>query len=178
MRCAPQGNQSSSKAPEALADRWKIEQDALARFVEEANRLDFDLDAAAVAKESKESKESKGDAKEAKDKGRRALRLIGGVDISFVGEEDGKDGGQQQEEACAALVVCSFPDLKIVYEQYEMVKLTYPYVPGFLAFREVRVVIRTPGTQCSVFHVTCGRLLRRFLRLCAFWMDCGAPSPS
>ena len=34
-------------------------------------------------------------------------------------------------------MVLEFPSLKVVYEVYEMVKLTKPYIPGFLAFREV-----------------------------------------
>lgn len=57
------------------------------------------------------------------------LRLIGGVDISFVGDDT--------DAACAALVVVSYPDLKIVYERYEMVTMSAPYIAGFLAFREV-----------------------------------------
>lgn len=59
-----------------------------------------------------------------------ALRYIGGVDISFVGGED-------TPEACAALVVVEYPTMKLVYEDYQMVRLTQPYISGFLAFREV-----------------------------------------
>ncbi|KXZ53604.1 hypothetical protein GPECTOR_6g521 [Gonium pectorale] len=36
----------------------------------------------------------------------------------------------------AALVVLSFPDLDLLYEDYEPVDLTIPYLPGFLGFRE------------------------------------------
>jgi deoxyinosine 3'endonuclease (endonuclease V) len=39
--------------------------------------------------------------------------------------------------AVVALVVMEVETLKIIYEKYELVKLTQPYVPGFLAFREV-----------------------------------------
>lgn len=56
------------------------------------------------------------------------LRLIGGVDISFV-----KDNA---EDACAAVIVMEWPSCKLLYERYAMVKLTLPYIPGFLAFRE------------------------------------------
>eukprot|EP01012_Entosiphon_sulcatum_P043901 TRINITY_DN5833_c0_g2_i1.p1 TRINITY_DN5833_c0_g2~~TRINITY_DN5833_c0_g2_i1.p1 ORF type:complete len:320 (-),score=56.31 TRINITY_DN5833_c0_g2_i1:10-969(-) len=56
------------------------------------------------------------------------LRLLGGVDISFV-----KDNA---EDACAAVIVMEWPSCKLVYERYAMVKLTLPYIPGFLAFRE------------------------------------------
>lgn len=57
------------------------------------------------------------------------MKLIGGVDLSFV--------NGSLVDACAALVVLSFPDLKVVYENYELIELTAPYVSGFLAFREV-----------------------------------------
>jgi deoxyinosine 3'endonuclease (endonuclease V) len=38
---------------------------------------------------------------------------------------------------CAALIVCEYPSLKIVYQDYEYAKITVPYCPGFLAFREL-----------------------------------------
>lgn len=63
----------------------------------------------------------------------KCLRYIGGVDISFV-----KDNN---EDACASLVVLSYPDFNIVYENYKMVKLDIPYIPTFLAFREVGPLI-------------------------------------
>lgn len=58
---------------------------------------------------------------------------LGGVDISFVKGDN--------VNACAALVVVSFPDLEVVYEDYEMIKLTAPYISGFLAFREVDFLV-------------------------------------
>lgn len=60
---------------------------------------------------------------------RRPLRCVGGVDISFVKGSD--------QDACASLVVLEFPSLRVVYEAFERVTMAYPYVPGFLAFREV-----------------------------------------
>lgn len=57
------------------------------------------------------------------------LRRVGGVDVSFV-----KGDGAR---ACASLVVLSFPELQVLYEDCRMVSLTAPYVSGFLAFREV-----------------------------------------
>ncbi|CAN0446783.1 unnamed protein product, partial [Discosporangium mesarthrocarpum] len=60
---------------------------------------------------------------------RRALRLVGGVDISFVKGSN--------ENACAALVVLSFPTLDVVYQAFESVTMDQPYISGFLAFREV-----------------------------------------
>eukprot|EP00752_Nemacystus_decipiens_P007014 g6292.t1 len=61
--------------------------------------------------------------------GRRPLKLVGGVDISFV--------KGSHENACATLVVLEFPSLETVYEAYERVTMGYPYISGFLAFREV-----------------------------------------
>eukprot|EP01132_Coremiostelium_polycephalum_P002019 gene2019-2486_t len=58
----------------------------------------------------------------------KCLKYIGGVDISFV-----KDN---QEDACSSLVVLEYPSLKVVYQDLRFVKLTLPYIPSFLAFRE------------------------------------------
>ncbi|XP_054897140.1 endonuclease V-like isoform X2 [Poeciliopsis prolifica] len=56
------------------------------------------------------------------------LERIGGVDLSFIKGDE--------VNACAQLVVLSYPDLKVLYEDSHMVTLTAPYVSGFLAFRE------------------------------------------
>ncbi|XP_077611427.1 endonuclease V isoform X3 [Crocuta crocuta] len=61
------------------------------------------------------------------------LQRVGGVDVSFVkGDSVG---------ACASLVVLSYPELEVVYEDCQMVSLTAPYVSGFLAFREVPFLV-------------------------------------
>eukprot|EP00730_Choanoeca_flexa_P019023 TRINITY_DN9278_c0_g1_i2.p4 TRINITY_DN9278_c0_g1~~TRINITY_DN9278_c0_g1_i2.p4 ORF type:complete len:176 (+),score=29.03 TRINITY_DN9278_c0_g1_i2:4861-5388(+) len=62
------------------------------------------------------------------------LQYVGGVDISFIKDDN--------VNACAALVVLQLPDLKVVYERFAMVELTAPYVPGFLAFREVSHLVQ------------------------------------
>ncbi|GFR67822.1 endonuclease V [Elysia marginata] len=59
--------------------------------------------------------------------------FVGGVDISFIKGNN--------EDACACLSVLRMPDLKLVYQRMEMVKLTQPYIPGFLAFREVPALL-------------------------------------
>ncbi|XP_074116461.1 endonuclease V isoform X4 [Sminthopsis crassicaudata] len=57
------------------------------------------------------------------------LHRVGGVDISFIKGDDVR--------ACASLVVLSYPELEVLFEECRMVNLTAPYVSGFLAFREV-----------------------------------------
>lgn len=57
------------------------------------------------------------------------MQLIGGVDISA----DKHD----QNKAIACLVICRYPSFEVVHEEAQQVTLTAPYVPGFLAFREV-----------------------------------------
>ncbi|XP_021565821.1 endonuclease V isoform X2 [Carlito syrichta] len=61
------------------------------------------------------------------------LQRIGGVDVSFV--------KGNSVRACASLVVLSYPELEVVYEESRMVSLTAPYVSGFLAFREVPFLV-------------------------------------
>ena len=57
------------------------------------------------------------------------IKYIGGVDISF----DKND----PDRACAYLTVLDYLTLESVYENHRIVKLTVPYISGFLAFREV-----------------------------------------
>ena len=52
-----------------------------------------------------------------------------GLDISYS-KTDGR-------RAVAALVVCEYPSMKVVYEDFEIDTAEYPYIPGFLAFKEV-----------------------------------------
>ncbi|XP_076345240.1 endonuclease V-like isoform X3 [Tachypleus tridentatus] len=62
------------------------------------------------------------------------LSFIGGLDISYRKDDN---------NACVALVVISYPELKLVYESCFMVEVTKPYIPGFLAFREVEFFMKT-----------------------------------
>lgn len=65
--------------------------------------------------------------------GGEALKYVGGVDMSFA-----KDDASL---ACAALVVLDLATLQVVYEDFAVVRLEVPYVPGFLAFREAPVLL-------------------------------------
>ncbi|CAJ1972146.1 unnamed protein product [Sphenostylis stenocarpa] len=62
------------------------------------------------------------------------LRYVGGVDISFF-----KDDPSQ---ACGTLVVLDFHTLQVLYQDFSLVTLQVPYVPGFLAFREAPVLLQ------------------------------------
>jgi len=61
-----------------------------------------------------------------------ALRLIAGVDIS-VNRWNGTGRG--------AVVVLNYPDLEIVEMQVVVDKITFPYVPGLLSFREAPLIL-------------------------------------
>ena len=68
------------------------------------------------------------------DESLKNIKYIGGVDISFD-KYDPTIG-------ISALVICDYQTLKIVYEDYELVKIEEPYIPGFLAFREVKHLVK------------------------------------
>lgn len=55
------------------------------------------------------------------------LERVAGVDVSFFPDK---------EHAVVTVAVLSFPKLELVYERCVTMRLTMPYVPGFLAFRE------------------------------------------
>jgi deoxyinosine 3'endonuclease (endonuclease V) len=74
---------------------------------------------------------SNSDQSNANNKGN--LKYIGGVDISFSKEDP--------STACAALVVLDAGTLEVVHEEFDVVRLQVPYIPGFLAFREVLCVL-------------------------------------
>jgi deoxyribonuclease V len=60
------------------------------------------------------------------------LAYVGGVDISFV---------KDTTAAVASIVVMSFPDLRVVRSVMHHCHMPEPYMPGFLAFRELPPVL-------------------------------------
>ncbi len=60
------------------------------------------------------------------------INYIGGTDVGF--EEDGKI-------TRAAIVVLSYPDLNIVDYQLVRANTEFPYIPGYLSFREYPALI-------------------------------------
>jgi len=63
----------------------------------------------------------------------RKLKLVAGLDISYP--KDAHD--MATTEACVGMVICSFPDMIVLHQQVLLVQMNQPYVPGFLAFKEL-----------------------------------------
>ena len=59
------------------------------------------------------------------------LTVVAGIDISFVKNTD---------LAVASLCILSFPELKVIHTIMRHVRMTEPYISGFLAFREVPLI--------------------------------------
>ncbi len=62
-------------------------------------------------------------------------------DLSRVRCVAGADVSTQGDLGYATVVVLSFPDLSVVEVQGYEARLTFPYVPGLLAFREIPPVV-------------------------------------
>ena len=101
------------KDPEIL-EKWRKEQDELKLKLINKDIFKYNLN------------------NDPNDKDSIELKYIAGVDISA--------SKNIPNIAVSALVICD-KDLKIVYEDYKLVKMTEPYVPGFLAFREVNHLV-------------------------------------
>ncbi|MFC1846561.1 deoxyribonuclease V [Chloroflexota bacterium] len=59
-------------------------------------------------------------------------KYIAGVDIA---------AGRVNEEARAAVVLLSYPEMQIVEVETEQARLEIPYIPGFLSFRELPLIL-------------------------------------
>lgn len=60
------------------------------------------------------------------------VNVVAGVDMSI---------GRFKKTGRAAVVLLSFPELQPVEIQFAEMEITFPYVPGFLSFREAPVVL-------------------------------------
>ncbi len=61
------------------------------------------------------------------------VRYVAGVDVGF------KNNYQLTQ---AAVAVLSFPDLQLVETQIACLPTTFPYIPGFLSFREIPAILK------------------------------------
>ncbi|MGB9600664.1 MAG: endonuclease V [Myxococcota bacterium] len=57
---------------------------------------------------------------------------IAGVDVSYKGEE-----------IFCSVVILSFPELKLINVYNKKGKVDFPYIPGFLSFREMPIILNT-----------------------------------
>ena len=105
-------NLMNLKEPEIL-EEWRKEQDNLKQKLIKSDFYNFNLD-----------NNNNNNITE--------LKYIAGMDISASKHIDNM--------AVSALVVCD-RNLKIVYEDYKLVNMDEPYIPGFLAFREVKHLV-------------------------------------
>ena len=64
------------------------------------------------------------------------VRYVAGADLAFLGS--GRVGGT----ARAAVVLLSYPELELVAQVVEEAPVTFPYIPGLLAFREAPALAR------------------------------------
>ena len=62
----------------------------------------------------------------------RGIRYVAGSDIAI---------SRRLNLAVGAVAVLSFPGLELVEERLAASKLTFPYIPGLLSFREIPVLI-------------------------------------
>jgi deoxyinosine 3'endonuclease (endonuclease V) len=58
------------------------------------------------------------------------VKLVAGLDISYPKEAHDKD----ESDAYAAVVICSFPSMEVVYEKVHESHLNVPYAPGERCF--------------------------------------------
>jgi deoxyribonuclease V len=63
------------------------------------------------------------------------IKRVGGVDCSYLGDE----------HIIAGLVVLDYETLKPIYRTFEKQRLTFPYIPGLLAYREADAMMAVIG---------------------------------
>ena len=70
-----------------------------------------------------------------------AIRTVAGADIAVDATPRSRGGTRQQPMGYAGVIVYSFPDMQEIERQSAQLPLTFPYVPGLLAFREGPVLL-------------------------------------
>lgn len=68
--------------------------------------------------------------------GFQRVELIGGIDLTFDRIEE------NPTKAWASLVVVRLPDLRVIYQKVVEGMVDFPYIPTFLAFRELPLMLK------------------------------------
>ena len=66
----------------------------------------------------------------------QGVRFVAGCDLAFLGR------GRRGDTARAAVVLLSYPELTPVEQHTVEAPVTFPYVPGLLAFREIPALLQ------------------------------------
>ncbi|KAJ6658519.1 hypothetical protein lerEdw1_020074 [Lerista edwardsae] len=122
----PRGTpEAENEAPSAMASRRepevRLEEETLRCWERDQAQLKSDV----IEQDTEEWQ---------KDPSFAGLVRVGGVDLSYIKGDD--------TNACASLVVLSYPALEVLYEDCCMVAVSAPYVAGFLAFREAPFLVK------------------------------------
>ena len=96
---------------EQVRQQWEDEQNRLKQQLEETDRFDWTIDRENIENST--------------------LTRVAAVDISYSKTDS--------QKAVAAIIIFEFPSMQILYEDFEKETADYPYIPGFLAFKEIPV---------------------------------------
>ncbi|KAI3883219.1 hypothetical protein MKW92_039534 [Papaver armeniacum] len=138
---------SSSDDQKFDTGSWIIAQDLLKRRLILEDNFTWKIPTTTTKSSSQFS------VKEDDDNNTELIRYVGGVDLSFSKDDS--------SIACASIVVLDLLHFnnggcfEVVYEDYKLVHLQIPYIPGFLAFREAPVLLELlekMKRQCSPFY--------------------------
>jgi deoxyribonuclease V len=69
------------------------------------------------------------------------IRVVAGADVAFI-QPERRSWEQGTGRAIAALVLYSFPAMEELETITAVTKLTFPYVPGLLSFRELPILLK------------------------------------
>jgi deoxyribonuclease V len=63
---------------------------------------------------------------------RESRFIVAGIDVSYM---------KELRESCAAIAVMTFPEFELLEVSISRIKTSFPYVPGYLSFREAPAIL-------------------------------------
>ncbi|MCD6489976.1 MAG: deoxyribonuclease V [Thermodesulfobacterium sp.] len=66
----------------------------------------------------------------------KEIKTIGGIDVTFESSKE------NPTKAWACIVIIKFPSLKVLYHKIVEDVVNFPYIPTFLAFRELPLILK------------------------------------